>query len=149
MTYHEAMERYGSDKPDTRFAMELIHVSDIVENTGFKVFQSAVESGGKVCLLNVKQQASQFSRKDIDKLTEDVKIYGAKGLAWLKVEEVEVKGPIAKFLTDEEKSAIVNRAEATDGDLLLFLDDKTIVVYDSLDALRFILGIKLYFFNSK
>src|SRR5699024_2670865 len=87
MTYHEAMERYGSDKPDTRFAMELEHVTDIVENTGFKVCQSAVESGGKVGLLNVKQQSSHFSRKYIDNLTEDVKIYGAKGLAWLKVEE--------------------------------------------------------------
>ena len=149
MTYHEAMERYGSDKPDTRFAMELIHVSDIVENTGFKVFQSAVESGGKVCLLNVKQQASHFSRKDIDKLTEDVKIYGAKGLAWLKVEEAEVKGPIAKFLTDEEKSAIVERAEATDGDLLLFVADKTTVVYDSLGALRLKLGKKLNLIDEK
>src|SRR5699024_11307920 len=80
---------------------------------------------------------------------EDVKIYGAKGLAWLKVEEAEVKGPIAKFLTDEEKSAIVERAEATDGDLLLFVADKTTVVYDSLGALRLKLGKKLNLIDEK
>jgi len=143
MPYDEAMERYGSDKPDTRFGMELIHVSDILANSTFKVFQGALDSGGKVALLNVKGEAANFSRKDIDKLTEYVKVYGAKGLAWLKIEESEPKGPIAKFLTEEEKDGLIKRAEATDGDLLLFVADKTAVVYDSLGALRLHLGKQL------
>ncbi|SDQ47183.1 aspartate--tRNA ligase [Virgibacillus salinus] len=140
LPYNEAMERYGSDKPDTRFDMELIHVTDILADSSFKVFQSAIESGGKVCLLNVKGQAANYSRKDIDKLTDFVKVYGAKGLAWLKIEGDELKGPIAKFLTDEEKTGLVGQASAEDGDLLLFSSDKTSVVYDSLGALRLKLG---------
>ncbi|MGJ9457066.1 aspartate--tRNA ligase [Oceanobacillus sp. CF4.6] len=143
MPYDEAMERFGSDKPDTRFGLELIHVSDILVNSTFKVFQGAIESGGNVALLNVKGEATNFSRKDIDKLTEYVKIYGAKGLAWLKVEGDELKGPIAKFLTDEEKANLSNKANAIDGDLLLFVADKTSVVSDSLGALRLKLGKQL------
>ncbi|GAB3050433.1 aspartate--tRNA ligase [Virgibacillus ainsalahensis] len=143
MPYDEAMERFGSDKPDTRFGMELIHVSDILGNSTFKVFEGAINAGGKVALLNVQGQAGHYSRKEIDKLTEFVKIYGAKGLAWLKVEDDEVKGPIAKFLTDEEKSGLLSRANATNGDLLLFVADKTPVVYDSLGALRLKLGKEL------
>lgn len=143
LTYNEAMERYGSDKPDTRFDMELIHVSDIVSNASFKVFQSAVESGGIVSLLNVKGQAANYSRKDIDKLTDFVKVYGAKGLAWLKTEEEALKGPIAKFLSDEEKNALKEKAGAEDGDLLLFGADKKSVVYDSLGQLRLKLGKEL------
>src|SRR5699024_8789837 len=132
ITYHEAMNRFGSDKRDTRFAMELIHVSEVVKDSEFKVFESAVKNGGKVALLNVKGQAKNFSRKDIDKLTEYVKVYDAKGLAWLKLEGAEVKGPIAKFLSDEEKQAIINLANGEDGDLFLFVADKASVVYDSL-----------------
>jgi len=143
ITYHEAMNRFGSDKPDTRFAMELIHVSEVVKDSEFKVFESAVKNGGKVALLNVKGQAKNFSRKDIDKLTEYVKVYDAKGLAWLKLEGAEVKGPIAKFLSDEEKQAIINLANGEDGDLFLFVADKASVVYDSLGALRLKLGKEL------
>ncbi|UUI05364.1 aspartate--tRNA ligase [Oceanobacillus jeddahense] len=140
MPYDEAMDRFGSDKPDTRFGLELIHVSDIVADSGFKVFKQAVENGGKVALLNVEGAADNYSRKDIDKLTEFVNVYGAKGLAWLKVEEGEVKGPISKFLSDDEKEAIVDKANANSGDLLLFVADKSSVVYDSLGALRLKLG---------
>ncbi|MFD1065356.1 aspartate--tRNA ligase [Oceanobacillus locisalsi] len=140
MPYDEAMDRFGSDKPDTRFGLELIHVSDIVADSGFKVFRQAVENGGKVALLNVAGAADSYSRKDIDQLTEYVNVYGAKGLAWLKVEEEEVKGPISKFLSDEEKAAIVDKAHAQSGDLLLFVADKSSVVYDSLGALRQKLG---------
>ncbi|MEK4301201.1 aspartate--tRNA ligase [Oceanobacillus sp. FSL W8-0428] len=140
MPYDEAMNRFGSDKPDTRFGLELIHVSDIVAASGFKVFKQAVENGGKVALLNVEAAAGSYSRKDIDKLTEFVNVYGAKGLAWLKVEEEEVKGPISKFLSDEEKAAIMDKAKAKSGDLLLFVADKSTVVYDSLGALRLKLG---------
>ncbi len=144
ITYQDAMHRFGSDKPDTRFAMELVHVSDIVEDASFKVFSGAVANGGKVCLLNVKGQAENYSRKDIDALTEYVNIYGAKGLAWLKVEADGIKGPIAKFLSDEEKNEIIERADAKTGDLLLFVADKTTIVYDSLGALRLKLGKELH-----
>lgn len=143
MKYDEAMARYGSDKPDTRFAMELIHVTDTVKQSSFQVFRNAVENGGSVCLLNVKGQAANYSRKDIDKLTDFVKVYGAKGLAWLKVEESSLKGPIAKFLSEDEQEAILQTAEAEEGDLLLFVADKTSVVFDSLGALRLKLGKEL------
>ncbi|MEK4802360.1 aspartate--tRNA ligase [Oceanobacillus sp. FSL K6-0118] len=141
--YQEAMDRYGSDKPDTRFGLELVHVTDVVVNSNFKVFRNAVETDGKVALLNVQGEASNYSRKDIDKLTEFVKIYGAKGLAWLKLEEDELKGPIVKFLSEDEKSGIIARANAKNGDLLLFVADKSSVVYDSLGALRLKLGHEL------
>ena len=143
MPYQEAMDRYGSDKPDTRFDLELIHVSDIVASSGFKVFSQAVDSGGKVALLNIKGKADNYSRKDIDKLTEYVKVYDAKGLAWLKADEGELKGPIAKFLSEEEVAGIRDRANVEQGDLLLFVADKTNVVYDSLGALRLYLGKEL------
>src|SRR5690625_5063298 len=143
MPYDEAMSRYGSDKPDTRFQMELIHVSDIVEQSSFKVFKGAVEKGGSVCLLNVKGEANNYSRKDIDAVTEYVKIYDAKGLAWLKLTNDDMSGPIAKFLSDEEKQAIAERSQAEEGDLLLFVADQTPVVYDSLGALRLKLGKEL------
>lgn len=141
--YQEAMDRFGSDKPDTRFGLELVHVTDVVVNSNFKVFQNAVETDGKVALLNVQGEASNYSRKDIDKLTEFVRIYGAKGLAWLKLEEDELKGPIVKFLSEDEKSGIIARANAKNGDLLLFVADKSSVVYDSLGALRLKLGHEL------
>lgn len=143
MPYDEAMNRFGSDKPDTRFGLELIHVSEIVADSGFKVFKQAVENGGKVALLNVEGAAGSYSRKDIDKLTEFVNVYGAKGLAWLKVEDEEIKGPISKFLSDDEKAAILDKANASSGDLLLFVADKSSVVYDSLGALRLKLGKEL------
>ncbi|GEN31003.1 aspartyl-tRNA synthetase [Cerasibacillus quisquiliarum] len=140
MKYDEAMTRYGSDKPDTRFGMELIHVSDIFKNSEFKVFKGAVESGGRVSLINVKGHANTYSRKDIDHLTEYVKVYGAKGLAWLKMDEGELKGPIAKFLSDEEKHRLITHADVTDGDLLLFVADRSDIVFHSLGSLRIKLG---------
>ncbi|MCG1029954.1 aspartate--tRNA ligase [Virgibacillus halodenitrificans] len=143
MPYDEAMSRYGSDKPDTRFGMELIHVTEVLRDSSFKVFHQAIEAGGIVSLLNVKGEATNFSRKDIDKLTEYVKVYGAKGLAWLKVEGDELKGPIAKFLTEKEIQGLKDTASAEDGDLLLFGSDKTSIVYDSLGALRLKLGKEL------
>lgn len=143
MTYDDAMSRYGSDKPDTRFGMELIDVSEIVKESGFKVFAGAVASGGQVKLINVKGGASQYSRKDIDGLTEFVSRYGAKGLAWLKVEEEGLKGPISKFVTEEDASQISASANAEPGDLLLFVADKKSVVADALGALRLKLGKEL------
>ncbi|HLQ83469.1 MAG TPA: aspartate--tRNA ligase [Pseudogracilibacillus sp.] len=140
MPYDEAMNRFGSDKPDTRFDLELIHVSDIVKDTEFKVFSGAVASGGKVALLNVKGEADNYTRKDIDGLTEFVADYGAKGLAWMKVKGNELTGPIVKFLSDDELTAIKSEANAEDGDLLLFVADKSKIVYASLGALRMKLG---------
>jgi len=144
ISYNEAMERYGSDKPDTRFEMELIHITDVVKNSEFKVFSGPANSGGKVALLNVKGNADQFTRKDIDgELTDYVKTYGAKGLAWVKVADGDMTGPIAKFFSDEEKAQIFERANVEDGDLLLFGADKAKIVYDALGALRLKLAKQL------
>ncbi|HZW67154.1 MAG TPA: aspartate--tRNA ligase [Pseudogracilibacillus sp.] len=144
LTYEEAMNRYGSDKPDTRFGMELIEVTDIVENSDFKVFSGPAKSGGKVALLNVEGNADAFTRNDIDKgLTEFVKDYGAKGLAWIKVADGKLTGPIAKFFSEEESAQLMERANAKDGDLLLFGADKKEVVHHALGALRVKLGKQL------
>ncbi|WP_411953524.1 aspartate--tRNA ligase [Alkalibacillus sp. S2W] len=136
LTYEEAMERYGSDKPDTRFDLELINLNEVVKDSGFKVFRQAIESGGKVSAINVKGYADQFSRKDIDQLTEFVAIYGAKGLAWMKVDEGQLTGPIAKFFEEEDANAILNATNGESNDLILFVADQAKVVYDSLGALR-------------
>ncbi|USK53878.1 aspartate--tRNA ligase [Cytobacillus solani] len=143
MTYQEAMDRYGSDKPDTRFEMELTDLSEIVKDSSFKVFAGAVSSGGQVKAINVKNGAGKYSRKDIDALTEFVSVYGAKGLAWLKAEEDGLKGPISKFVTEEEQNAIKTALSVEAGDLLLFVADKTSVVADALGALRIKLGKEL------
>lgn len=143
LKYDEAMERYGSDKPDTRFGLELVNVSEVVKSSDFKVFKGAVESGGSVSAINVKGQASEFSRKDIDKLTEFVKVYDAKGLAWVKETEGELQGPIAKFLEDEVASGLREVLQIEEGDLILFVADKTSVVHESLGALRQKLGKEL------
>ncbi|MGG4265212.1 aspartate--tRNA ligase [Peribacillus simplex] len=139
MTYFEAMSRYGSDKPDTRFGMELKDVSEIVKDSDFKVFTGAVANGGQVKAIVVKGGNADYSRKDIDGLAEFAAIYGAKGLAWLKVEEDGVKGPIAKFFAEDQKQ-LVSVVEAEVGDLILFVADKKGVVADALGALRNKLG---------
>ncbi|HBZ09190.1 MAG TPA: aspartate--tRNA ligase [Bacillus bacterium] len=140
ITYDEAMARFGSDKPDTRFEMELQDVSEIVKNSNFKVFSGAVESGGQVKAIVVKQAAEKYSRKDIDALGEYASIYGAKGLAWMKVEEDGIKGPIAKFFDEEEVKQLTSVLDAEIGDLILYVADKKSVVADSLNALRLKLG---------
>lgn len=139
MTYNEAMSRYGSDKPDTRFGMELKDVSEIVKDSDFKVFTGAVASGGQVKAIVVKEGNADYSRKDIDGLAEFAAIYGAKGLAWLKVEEDGVKGPIAKFFAENQEQ-LVSALEAEVGDLILFVADKKGIVADALGALRIKLG---------
>lgn len=142
MTYAEAMDRYGSDKPDVRFGMELVDVSELVKNSGFKVFASAVESGGQVKAINAKG-CGHYSRKDADELTKFVNRYGAKGLAWMGFNEGEIKGPIAKFFTEEEINTLKATLDASEGDLLLFVADKPKVVADALGALRSKLGKEL------
>ncbi|WHY84839.1 aspartate--tRNA ligase [Neobacillus novalis] len=143
MTYDEAMSRFGSDKPDTRFGLELVDVSEIVKDSSFKVFAGAVAGGGQVKALNVKGSADKYSRKDIDALTEFTAVYGAKGLAWLKVDAEGLKGPIAKFFSAEDAQALKATLEASEGDLLLFVADKKSVVADALGALRLKLGKEL------
>jgi aspartyl-tRNA synthetase len=143
MSYEEAMSRYGSDKPDTRFGMELVDLSELVRESNFKVFSGAVQNGGQVKAINVKGAADKYSRKDIDALTEFVGNYGAKGLAWLKVDQEGLKGPIAKFFSEEEQQQFIQVLDAAPGDLLLFVADKKNVVAASLGALRLKLGKEL------
>ena len=136
MTWQEAMNRYGSDKPDLRFGMELNDVSDVVKDCGFAVFTGALENGGSVRGINAKGQGS-MPRKKIDKLTAFVKDYGAKGLAYVALQEDgTVKSSFAKFMTDEQMDALVKAMDGEPGDLLLFAADKNKVVWDSLGALR-------------
>lgn len=136
MTYKEAMERFGVDKPDLRFGFELKDISNIVKDSGFKVFSQTVENGGSVRGINVKGYGDKFTRKNISSLEEYVKTYGAKGLAWIKITEDGITSPIAKFFTEEEMNNILEKMEGEKGDLLLFVADKKSVVYDSLGNLR-------------
>lgn len=142
MTYDEAMNRYGSDKPDTRFDMELVDISEVVKDIDFKVFQMALQNGGVVKALNAKGAADKYSRKDMDNLGQFAGQYGAKGLAWLKVEADGLKGPIAKFLGDTTEK-IVAATNAEVGDLLMFGADSFDVVCASLGAVRLKLGKEL------
>ncbi|WP_265456221.1 aspartate--tRNA ligase [Enterococcus sp. HY326] len=139
MSWDEAMNRYGSDKPDTRFAMELVDLSEVVKDVEFKVFQSALENGGVVKVLNAKGAAEKYSRKDMDNLGTYVGQFGAKGLAWLKVEADGLKGPIAKFMGDAAEK-IIAAANAEVGDLLMFGADKFSVVAAALGAIRSRMG---------
>ena len=136
ITWREAMDRFGSDKPDMRFGMELHDVSDIVKNCGFSVFTGALEAGGSVRGINAEGQGS-MPRKKIDKLVEFAKGYGAKGLAYIAIaEDGTRKSSFAKFMTDEEMDALVAAMDGKAGDLLLFAADKKKLVYDVLGALR-------------
>ncbi|WP_107839680.1 aspartate--tRNA ligase [Metasolibacillus meyeri] len=143
MSYQEAMARYGSDKPDVRFGLELKQLSEIVKDSAFGVFANAVKAGGEVKAINVKGAADNYSRKDIDALGEFAGRYGAKGLAWLKVTAEGLNGPIAKFFEGDAATAIIEATEAEAGDLLLFVADKSSVVADALGALRLKLGKEL------
>lgn len=147
MTWHEAMETYGIDKPDIRFDMKLVNLNETVKDVDFMVFKSALENHGHVKGINVKNQASNFSRKKIDKLTDLVKTYKAKGLAWMKINNGKAEGPIVKFFNDEQLDRLLKTMNANDNDLLLFVSDvKYMVVCDALAALRNYLGkeLKLY-----
>ncbi len=135
ITYHEAMERFGSDKPDIRFAMELVDVTEIVKGLDFKVFQTVISNGGVVKGINVKNSA-HFSRKEIDQLGEFVSLYKAKGLAWLAFVGNEVKGSLAKFMKETELTLIKEKMDVNEGDLLLFVADQRKIVYDALGNLR-------------
>ncbi|MEB2279143.1 aspartate--tRNA ligase [Lysinibacillus xylanilyticus] len=140
MKYQEAMDRYGSDKPDVRFGLELVALNDIFDGCNFKVFADTVAQGKQVKSINIKGAADKYSRKDMDELTKFVGIYGAKGLAWLKVTEEGLNGPIAKFFDEALATALIERMKAEVGDILVFVADKASVVAASLGALRTKLG---------
>jgi aspartyl-tRNA synthetase len=135
MPYKIAMERYGSDKPDLRFGMEINDISETVKAVDFKVFNDALSSGGSVRAIKVENCAG-MGRKQIDKLVEFVKTYGAKGLAWIAYKEGEIKSSVSKFVNEEETKDILNKIEAKVGDLVLIVADKNGVVFQSLGALR-------------
>ncbi|MGL4970977.1 MAG: aspartate--tRNA ligase [Cetobacterium sp.] len=144
MPYAEAMERFGSDKPDTRFGVELKDLTDIMATCGFKGFQSAVEAGGVVKAVVAPGVAEQFSRKILTEYEDYAKTYfGAKGMAWIKLTEEGVNSPIAKFFTEEEMAAIISRTEAKVGDVIMIVADRAKVVYGALGAVRLKLGKEL------
>ncbi len=136
MTYNEAMDRFGVDKPDLRFGFELKDISDLVKDSGFKVFSSAVENGGSVKAINIKGYGDKFTRKDISSLEEYAKTYGAKGLAWIKITEEGLTSPIAKFFSDDEMKKLLDRVEGSEGDLILIVGDKNSIVCACLGNLR-------------
>ncbi|CAH1196773.1 Aspartate--tRNA ligase [Paenibacillus auburnensis] len=142
LTYAEAIGKYGSDKPDLRFGLELVEMNDIVANSGVKVFASVIEKGGEVKCLNAKG-CGTWTRKEIDDLGPYAARYGAKGLAWIQVKDGEFKGPIVKFFSEEEIAAVKERTGAEEGDLLLFSADNKKVVADVLGALRLKIGRQL------
>ena len=148
MEYKEAMERYGSDKPDTRFGVELQDLTDIAGKCGFKAFSSTVEAGGIVKAVVAPGVADTFSRKILSDYEEYVKRYfGAKGMAWIKLTAEGVHSPIAKFFSEEEMKAIIERTGAKTGDVIIIVADKPKVVYASLGAVRLRLGKELNLYN--
>ena len=137
MEYKEAMEKYGSDKPDTRFEVQLTDIGDIVKNSGFKAFSSTIEEGGVVKAIVVPGGYDKFSRKIISEYEEEAKVYfGAKGMAYIKVTETGVESPIAKFLAEDELKTIAEKTKANPRDVILIIADKEKVVYGALGALR-------------
>lgn len=142
LSYKEALDRFGLDKPDTRFVLELKDISDIVEDSGFKVFSSVVKKGGIVKALNAKG-CINLSRKEIDDLTELTSVYRAKGLAWIKVREDGWQSPIAKFFSDQEKEDMIRRIDIEPGDLVFFVADHPTIANEALGHLRNHLGKRL------
>ncbi len=135
LTYKESMDRFGLDRPDLRFGLELCDISDIVKDAGFKVFANVVKNGGLVKAINAKGCAT-FTRKQIDDLTKYVSVYKAKGLAWIKVKEDDWQSPIAKFFTDEEKDALRQRLDMEPGDIIFFVADQPKIANEALGQLR-------------
>lgn len=136
LSYDEAMERYGSDKPDTRFGFELKKLNDVVAGTEFKVFADALENNGDIRGINIDGGSEHFSRKDLDKLTDSSKHYGAKGLVWMRITDSEINSSVNKFFTQEQLSEIAAVFDAKPGDLILIAADKAKIVFDTLGFLR-------------
>lgn len=136
MSYQDAMERFGSDKPDLRFGFELKDISELVKGTEFQVFSNALSSGGSVRGICIDNASDKFSRKDIDKLTENAKHYRAKGLVWIRIEADEIKSSVNKFFSQEELAEMAKAFDAKANDLILIAADKNKVVFDTLGFLR-------------
>jgi len=136
ISYKEAMERYGVDKPDLRFGFEIVDITDKVHDSSFKVFSDNIKNGGKVKGININGYSEKFTRKDIQNLEEYCKTFGAKGLAWIKITDEGITSPISKFLTSEELQNVISSFKAKKGDLILIVADKESIVYDSLGNLR-------------
>lgn len=149
MTYAEAMSRYGSDKPDTRFGYEFTDITDVVAGCGFKVFADCAVKGKSVRGINVEGMADKFPRKQISHLEDCAKTYKAKGLAWMKITEEGITSPIAKFFTEDELKAITEKMNAKVGDLLLFVADKDAIVFDALGQVRLAVAEKLGILEEK
>ena len=148
MPYREAMERFGSDKPDIRFGLELKNVSEILKNTAFKAFSSTIENGGIIKALAAPNCAEKFSRKVIAEYEDYIKVYfGAKGLAYIKLGEDEISSPISKFLTEKELKDIIEKTEAKKGDVIFIVADKKKIVNSALGALRLKIGKDLDLIN--
>lgn len=147
LSYREAIERFGSDKPDLRYGMELKDISDIAAGCGFGVFKTAVANGGRVRGINAEQAASKYSRKQIDELTVFVSDFKAKGLAFFRVTETGLDSPIAKFFNETEQKTIIERFQAKAGDLIFLVADKPAVTSAALGALRARLGKELQLFD--
>lgn len=148
LTWHDAMETYGTDKPDTRFDLKLINLNETVKDVDFAVFKNVLETNGYVKGINVRNKADYFSRKKIDALTEIAKKYKAKGLSWLKVNEEGIQGPIAKFFDEQQSETLLKAMDAHNGDLLLFAaDSHYMIVCNALSAIRNYLGKELHLYD--
>ncbi len=143
LSYEESMRKYGNDKPDLRFGLEIVDCSDVFSDSGFGVFKNAVASGGLVRCINLKGAADKLSRKDLDEMTPYIKPFRGKGVAWIKINADGPQSPIVKFFTEEESKALYERMGAETGDVLIFVADKEKVVCQSLAALRLLMGEKL------
>lgn len=148
LTWHDAMETYGTDKPDTRFDLKLVNLNETVKDVDFAVFKNVLETNGYVKGINVRNKADYFSRKKIDALTEIAKKYKATGLSWLKVNEEGIQGPIAKFFDDQQSETLLKVMDAHNGDLLLFAaDSHYMIVCNALSAIRNYLGKELHLYD--
>ncbi|NLD26772.1 MAG: aspartate--tRNA ligase, partial [Acholeplasmataceae bacterium] len=143
LAFEESMSRYGTDKPDTRFDLELVELNDVLKDADFSVFQNTLSEGGLIKGINVKAGAMKYSRKEIDRLTEEVKKFKAKGLLWLKYENNQFSGSVAKYLDEEVKKALISKMQVENDDLLLIIADAAKITNQALGFLRNLLGKEL------
>lgn len=148
LSYQDSMDRYGLDAPDTRFGLELQNITEVFQNTQFKVFANVIGKGGIIKAIKIEKGA-EFSRSEIDEMEKQTAIYGAKGMAWIKVQSNEWQSPIVKFFSDDERAALQKKLSMQEGDLVVFCADKTKVVNDALGNLREFLGAKLKLIDPK
>jgi len=149
LKYREAIDRFGSDKPDMRFGLEIVDLADVVQGTSFKVFAEVLKGGGQVRAINIKNSAEALSRKGLDDLTEVAKTYGAKGMAWIKMQKGELQSPIIKFFEKDMLDKLIAAVKGEDGDTIVFIADKPKVVADALAHIRLAVGRQLKLIDEK